>query len=65
MTSKQYLAALHKLGLSPSGKATAEALGLSLRQCQRIAAGESAVPEPVAKLLRVMIRLELKPSDVA
>ena len=64
MTTNQYLAALHKLGLSPSGKATAETLGLSLRQCQRIAADDSAVPEPVSKLLRLMIRLELKPADM-
>ncbi len=53
MTTHQYLAALKKLGLTPAGKATAEALGLSLRQCQRIAAG-ARVPEPVAKLLDLM-----------
>ena len=39
MTTEQYLAALKKLGLTPASKATAKALGLSLRQCQRIAAG--------------------------
>lgn len=65
MTNRQYLNALHKLDLTPASQATAETLGLSLRQCQRIAAGESKVPEPVAKLLRLMIRLELTPSDVA
>lgn len=51
MTTKQYLAALKELGLTPSGKGTAAALGLSLRQVQRIAAGQAAVPGPVAKLL--------------
>jgi hypothetical protein len=51
MTTKHYLAALRSLGLTPSGKATAAALGLSLRQCQRIAAGVAEVPEPVAKLI--------------
>lgn len=56
MTTKQYLAALKSLGLKPSGKATAEILGLSLRQCQRIAAGESAVPGPLAKLLHEYLR---------
>lgn len=55
MTTKQYLAALAKLGLLPSGKATAAALGLSLRQCQRIAAGHAAVPGPVAKLLELLL----------
>lgn len=65
MTTNQYLAAIHKLGMTPSGQQTAETLGLSLRQCQRIASGESAVPGPAAKLLRLMVRLNLKPEDVA
>lgn len=56
MTTKQFLAALKSLGLTPAGKATAEALGLSLRQCQRIAAGGSGVPESVAKLLEMYKR---------
>jgi hypothetical protein len=56
MTNTQYLAALKKLGLTPSGIDTADALGLSVRQCQRIAAGDSPVPEPVAKLLRLYLR---------
>lgn len=54
MTTHQYLAALKKLGLTRAGKATAETLGLTLRQCQRYAAGDP-VPEPIAKLLRLMI----------
>lgn len=61
MTTEQYLRALKKLGLTPAAKATAEQLGLSLRQCQRIAAGAD-VPEPVAIILR--LRLEtLKAGD--
>jgi hypothetical protein len=56
MTTKQYLAVLKKLGLTPSGKATAEAFGLSLRQCQRIAAGTTPVPKTVALLLRCYLR---------
>lgn len=55
MTTNQYLAALKKLGLSPSGRGTAEALGLSLRQCQRIAAGDSPVPDTLAKLLAMYL----------
>jgi hypothetical protein len=50
MTTKQYLAALKKLKLLPHSKFTAAALGLSRRQCQRLAAGH-AVPQPVALLL--------------
>jgi hypothetical protein len=54
MTTKQYLAALKKLGLSPASKATADALGLSVRQCQRVAAGQP-VPETLAKLLTMYL----------
>ena len=56
MTTEQYLRALKRLGLTPAGKATAAALGLSLRQCQRIAAGAD-VPQTVALLLRALIQL--------
>jgi hypothetical protein len=56
MTTKQYLAALNKLGLTTSAQATAAALGLSLRQCQRIAAGASPVPPTLALLLAMYLR---------
>lgn len=56
MTMKQYHAALKKLGLTPSGKATEGALGLSLRQCQRLASGDSPVPPTVALLLKMYLR---------
>jgi hypothetical protein len=55
MTTNQYLAALKKLGLTPAARATADALGLSVRQCQRLASGEQAIPETVAKLLRMYL----------
>lgn len=55
MTNKQYLDALKKLGLTPAGKPTAKALGLSIRQIQRIKAGQD-VPETVAKLLRMYLK---------
>ena len=55
MTTKQYLAALKKLGLTPASLTTAASLGLSLRQCQRIASGESQVPGPVALLLEMYL----------
>jgi hypothetical protein len=54
MTTKQYLAALKKLGLSPAGKPTAQALGVSLRQIQYYAAGKP-IPEPIAIILRLLL----------
>jgi hypothetical protein len=39
-------------------------LGLSPRQGQRYTTGEQKIPEPVAKLLRLVISLELAPIDV-
>jgi hypothetical protein len=35
-----------------------------LRQAQRFAAGETPVPRPVAKLLRLMIRFKVKLGEV-
>jgi hypothetical protein len=54
VTTRQYLAALKRLGLTPAGQATAAALGVTVRQCQRYAAGE-AVTETVAILLRLLV----------
>ena len=59
MTTKQYLAALAKLGLTPASKRTAAAVGLSLRQCQRIAAEQAPVPESVAILLELYLETGL------
>jgi hypothetical protein len=56
MSTRQYLAALDELGLTVAGKATAQALGISLRQCQRISADEVSVPAPVEKLLRMYLK---------
>jgi hypothetical protein len=53
MTTKQYLAALKKLGLQPQAKATAEALGLSVRQLARLAAG-APISGTLARLLDVL-----------
>lgn len=61
MNASQYRAAIAKLGLSQ--ESAGEFMGRSARQGQRWAAGE-AIPESVAKLLRLMVRLELKPDDV-
>lgn len=52
MNTEQYLKALHKLKLTPAGKATAAALGVTLRTAQGYKSGEHPIPEPIAKLLR-------------
>jgi hypothetical protein len=62
MTSEQYRKAIDKLGFTVVG--VAPWLGISRRQAQRLASGECAVPEPVAKLLRLVIRLRLDPGEV-
>jgi DNA-binding transcriptional regulator YiaG len=62
MTPKQYIEAIDRLGLSQ--RAAGRFLGVDERQSRRWAAGDSAIPESVAKLLRLMIRLKLPPEDV-
>ena len=63
MTRTQYRAAIERLGLSIVG--AAKVLGVSRRQAQRFASGESPVPEPVAKLLRLMIKHNVDPDEVS
>jgi hypothetical protein len=62
MTPKQYADAIARIGLSQ--RAAGAFLGVDERQSRRWIAGDSAIPESVAKLLRLMIRLNLKPKDV-
>jgi DNA-binding transcriptional regulator YiaG len=62
MTAMQYRAAIEKLGLSQQG--AARFLGVGERTSRRWALDEVRVPESVAMLLRLMIRLKLKPEDV-
>jgi hypothetical protein len=62
MTPKQYASAIHALGLSQ--RAAGAFLGVDERTSRRWVLGESAIPESVSKLLRLMIRLKLKPEDV-
>lgn len=52
MTNQAYLRALKKLGLAPHSKATAAALGVTLRTVQRYALDEQAVPRTVELLLQ-------------
>jgi hypothetical protein len=62
MSAAQYRAAIEHLGFTQVG--IAPFLGISRRQAQRYAFGERKIPEAVAKLLRLMLRLNLKPEDV-
>jgi len=60
MTPKQYTEAIARLGMSQERAGLW--LGVSKRTGQNYAA--KGPPEPVAKLLRLVIRLKLKPEDV-
>jgi hypothetical protein len=62
MTPKQYIDAIDRLGLSQ--RSAGRFLGVDERQSRRWVAGDSAIPESVAKLLRLMVRLKLDPEDV-
>jgi hypothetical protein len=62
MTPNQYKAALKALGLSQ--ERAGDWLSIGRRTSQGYALGEYPVPEPIAKLLRLMVRLELNPKDV-
>lgn len=54
MTSAEYRSLIAALGLSIVG--AAPVIGISRRASQYYAAGERAVPEPVARLLRLLAR---------
>lgn len=62
MTANQYRKALDDLGMSQQG--AAEFFGIALRTSQGYALDEYPVPEAIAKLLRLMVRLKLDPKDV-
>lgn len=62
MTPKQYADAIDRLGLSQ--RAAGGFLGVGERQSRRWVAGDAKVPESVAKLLRLMVRLKLNLEDV-
>lgn len=57
MTKQDYLKSLKKLGLTPASKETAKTLGLSLRQCQRLASGQNNISKTVSNLLIALIEL--------
>jgi hypothetical protein len=58
----EFKRALKQVGLTVYS--AAPFLGLSLSTTYRIARGEYEAPESAAKLLRLMVRLNLKPEDV-
>ena len=62
MTPDQFKAAISKLDLSQERAGLW--LGLSARQGQRYATGDAEIPEPVAKLIRLTLKLKLDPEDV-
>ena len=62
MTPTQYRAAIARLGLSQRKAGTF--IGVNERQSRRWAAGDAKIPTSVAKLLRLMIRLNLTSADV-
>jgi hypothetical protein len=59
MDRRQFQAALDRVGLDPSTTA-GPALGLSRRQVYRLIPAENKVPEPLAELLRLMIKLDIR-----
>jgi hypothetical protein len=62
MTPAQFRAAIARLGLS--GDRAAKWLGISPSAAERYARGEYPVPQPTAMLLRLVIKLGLRPEDV-
>lgn len=62
MTPNQYKAAIKALALSQERAGVW--LGIGKRTSQGYALGEYPVPEPIAKLLRLCVKLKLSPEDV-
>jgi DNA-binding transcriptional regulator YiaG len=62
MTPTQYANAIARLGLSQRKAGTF--LGVDERTSRKWIAGNHKIPEAVGKLLRLMIRLKIKPEEV-
>lgn len=62
MTPKQYAEAIARLGLSQ--RSAGKFLGYDERTSRRWIANDAGIPEAVSMLLRLMLKLKLKPSDV-
>ena len=62
MTTDQYKTAIMRIGFDH--ESAAQWLGVSARTAYRYATGKVRIPGPVAKLLRLVIKLGLDPSEV-
>jgi DNA-binding transcriptional regulator YiaG len=62
MTPKQYADAIDRLGLSQ--RKAGRFLGVDERTSRKWIAGDARIPESAAKLLRLMVKMTLKPDDV-
>jgi DNA-binding transcriptional regulator YiaG len=62
MTPKQYAEAIDRLGLSQ--RSAGKFLGVDERTSRKWIAGDARIPESVALLLRLMIKLKLSPDEV-
>lgn len=62
MRPKQFNAALEQLELTQVG--AAELLGFSARTARSYAAGDTPIPEPTAKLLRLLVAGKVTFEDV-
>jgi hypothetical protein len=63
MSPAEYKAAVRALGFSSQAKAGAW-LGMSRRQCAAYARGEAKVPQSIVMLMRLCIKLDIKPQDL-
>jgi hypothetical protein len=57
MSASHYRDAIEKLGLTQEG--AGDVIGLSPRQAQRVVAGHSPVPRPVAKLITLILKRKI------
>jgi DNA-binding transcriptional regulator YiaG len=62
VTPRQYADAIERLGLSQRG--AGKFLGVDERTSRKWIAGDARIPTSAAKLLRLMVNLNLKPDDV-
>jgi hypothetical protein len=62
MSKTQYRKILDQLELTIVG--AAPVFGISRRHAQRFASGEAPIPEPMAKLLRLMIKRNISVEEI-
>lgn len=62
MSANEFKTLIAGLGLSIYG--AAKPLGISLRHAYRYSNGETEIPQPVAKLLRLVVRTKTDPNSL-